>query len=125
MRFKTAGKLIKDGKPLNQREIQQLFKRGETATRALLNRLEDVGVINIDKKGRSNVFYVSANFHDMGSVDDGERFTKLYQVRTREITDRLELHESGILYKILSYFHYERYYLCANPNEPDKAKLEY
>lgn len=125
MRFRAEGKLIKDGKPLKQADIQRIFKRGNKATIRILKELSDKGVISILKEGRSNVFYISARFHEKGNVDTTERFTKLYQVRTREITDRLPLHEAGILYKILPYFHYSRYYLVRNPDEPDKDKLDY
>lgn len=125
MRFKTNGKLIKDGKPIKQADIQRVFKRGKTATRDILNKLESEGVISVLKEGRSNVFYISARFHDKGSVRDSDKFTKLYQVRTREITDELELHEAGILYKILPYFHYTEYYLVDNPDEEDVGKLRY
>src|SRR5699024_10367000 len=125
MRFKTNGKLIKDGKPIKQADIQRVFKRGKTATRDILNKLESEGVISVLKEGRSNVFYISARFHDKGSVRDSDKFTKLYQVRTREITDELELHEAGILYKILPYFHYTEYYLVDNPYEEDASKSRY
>src|SRR5690606_7780038 len=123
MRFKSEGKLIMNGKPLKQADIQRIFKRGKTATIDILKTLEDKGVISVLKEGRSNVYFISARFHEMGSVKDTERFTKLYQVRTREITDSLDLHEAGILYKILPYFHYSEYYLVDNPNESDTSKL--
>src|SRR5699024_7048987 len=119
------GKLIKDGKPLKQADIQRIFKRGRTATRDILNELQAKGIISIQKEGRSNVFYISAEFHEKGSVRESESFTKLYQVRTREITDDLALHEAGILYKILPYFHYTEYYLVDNPDEEDTSKLRY
>lgn len=125
MRFKSNGKLIKDGKPIKQADIQRVFKRGKTATRDILNKLKSEGVISVLKEGRSNVFYISDRFHDKGSVRDSDKFTKLYQVRTREITDELELHEAGILYKILPYFHYTEYYLVDNPDEEDVSKLRY
>lgn len=125
MRFKSEGKLIKDGKPLKQADIQRIFKRGKGATIQILKELSDKGVISILKEGRSNVFYISAIFHEKGSVNTALKFTKLYQVRTREITDDLALHEAGILYKILPYFHFSRYYLVSNPNEPDIDKLDY
>ena len=125
MRFKAQGKLIKDGKPLKQADIQRIFKRGRTATSDILNELQAKGIISIQKEGRSNVFYISAEFHEKGSVRESESFTKLYQVRTREITDDLALHEAGILYKILPYFHYTEYYLVDNPDEEDTSKLRY
>lgn len=125
MRFKSDGKLIKDGKPLRQADVQRIFKRGRTATNTILKTLEDTGVIHVEKEGRSNVFYISAIFHDKGNVRDGVSFTKLYQVKTRGITDKLPLHEAGILYKILPYFHYSEYYLVDNPDERDVSKLRY
>lgn len=125
MRFKSQGKLIKNGKPLKQADIQRILKRGKTATRNILNKLEAQGVISVLKEGRSNVFYISARFHEIGSVRESERFTKLYQVRTREITDSLALHEAGILYKILPYFHFSEYYLVDNPDEEDVNKLRF
>lgn len=125
MRFKAGGKLISDGKPLKQADIQRIFRRGRTATARILNVLEGKGVINIQKEGRNNLFYISTEFHEIGSVRASENFTKVYQAKTREITDKLELHEAGILYKIIPYFHYERYYLCANPDEPDREKIRY
>lgn len=125
MRFKSVGKLIKNGKSLRQADIQRIFKRGKTATFDILKTLEEKGVISVLREGRSNVYFISARFHEIGSVKESERFTKLYQVRTREITDSLALHEAGILYKILPYFHYSEYYLVDNPNESDTSKLRY
>jgi len=125
MRFKAHGKLIKDGKALKQADIQRIFKRGKTATVDLLRTLEDKGVISVVKEGRSNAYYISARFHEIGSVDTAASFTKLYQVRTRQITDDLDLNEAGVLYKILPYFHFSECVLVANPNETDIEALEY
>lgn len=125
IKFRSFGKLIKDDKPLKQAAIQRIFKRGKDATREILRNLEDKGVISVEKEGRSNVFFISAKFHEMGNVRNGDMFTKLYKVRTREITDGLELVEAGILYKILPYFHFSEYYLVDNPDEQDTDKLRY
>lgn len=125
MQFKSEGMLIKDGKPLKQVDIQRIFKRGKVATGRILETLKNHGVISVRKEGRSNVFFVSDRFHEKGNVRVSDRFTKLYQVRTREITDSLALHEAGILYKILPFFHYSEYYLVDNPNEKDASNLRY
>lgn len=125
MQFRSNGKLIRNGKPLKQKDIQRILKRGKTATSTILHKLEKIGVISVDKEGRSNVYFISAKFHEKGNVRDNEKFTKLYQKRTREITDKLALHEAGILYKILPYFHYSRYYLCANPDEIDTDNIQH
>src|SRR5690625_4242164 len=125
MRFRAQGKLIKDSKPLKQADIQRIFKRGRTATRDIINELQAKSVISVQKEERSNIFYISTEFHEKGNVRESKRFTNLYQVRTREITDSLALHEAGIIYKILPYFHYSEYYLVDNPNEEDVSKLRY
>lgn len=125
LRFKSEGKLINNGKPLKQTDIQRIFKRSKRATSDLLSELESLGVITIVKEGRSNVFYISAEFHSMGQRGNSDSFTKLYQVRLSEVVDGLELNDVGLLYKVLPYFHYSEYYLCANPDEQDIAKLSY
>lgn len=123
LRFKSEGKLILNGKPLKQTDIQRIFKRSKRQTSEVLHELESIGVINIVKEGRSNVFYVSAELHSMGHVIDGVKFTKLYQAKLTEVTEGLPLNDVGILYKILPYFHYSEYYLVANPDEPNADNL--
>ena len=125
MRFKSEGKLINNGEPLDQRSIQKLFKLGERRTRSLLNELSDIGIVSIAKEGRSNVYYVSANFHSMGKVTPGVKFTKLYQVKLSEVANGLALADLGILYKVLPYFHYSEFYLVSNPNEEDVTQLQH
>lgn len=117
LRFKSAGKLINNGKALKQTDIERIFKRSRNVTSSILTDLQDKGVTTIVKEGRSNVFYIAAEFHTMGSVTDGVKFTKLYQAKLNEIVSDMELNDVGILYKVLPYFHYSEYYLCANPNE--------
>ncbi len=108
---------------MKQTDIQRIFKRSKRATSELLSELEQLGVITIVKEGRSNVFYIAAEFHTMGKAENSDNFTKLYQVHLSEVIDGLELNDVGLLYKVLPYFHYSEYYLCANPNEQDTSKL--
>lgn len=122
MRFKANGKLIDGGKPLNQRSLARIFKRSRSATTEILRDLEKLGVISVTKEGRANTFYISAKFHSMGELS-GERFTKIYVGKLAEVCEGLDLKEIGLLYKVLPYFHYREFYLCANPNEPDIEKL--
>lgn len=125
LRFKSDGALVKDGKPLKQADIQRIFKRSKANTTAILKRLESLGVIKREAVGRSNEYYISVEFHTFGSVREGARFTKLYQFHANEITSDLDLNEIGLLYKILPYFHYKTFYLCANPDEPDEFAIQH
>lgn len=125
LRFKSEGKLISNGKPLKQTEIQRIFKRSRQQTSVLLNELETLGIIHIAKEGRSNVFYISTDYHTMGSVVEGVKFTKLYQVKLTEVIEGLPLNDVGVLYKILPYFHYSEYYLCDNPDEDSPQEIRH
>lgn len=125
LRFKGDGRLIENGKPLKQADIQRIIGRSKANTTAVLKRLEELGVISKEVSGRSNVYAFNGEFHTYGSVHDGVKFTKLYQYHANEITRDLDLNELGLLYKILPYFHYQTYYLCANPDEPEETAIEH
>lgn len=125
LRFKSDGMLIDNGKPLKQADIQRIICRGKRSTIDILTRLEALGVVTKEVSGRSNVYSISIEYHTFGNVRDGMKFTKLYQYHTNEITRDLDLNEIGLLYKILPYFHYRTFYLCANPDEPDEFAIEH
>lgn len=125
LRFKGDGHLIENGNPLKQADIQRIVGRSKANTIALLRRLEDLGIITKEAQGRSNVYAFNGDFHTYGIVNDGVKFTKLYQYHTNEITRDLDLNEIGLLYKILPFFHYKTFYLCANPDEEDENLLEH
>lgn len=124
LRFNSGGKLIYKGNPMTRADMCRIFKRGKTATDNIISALEDRGILLVNRDSRPITFRLSDEFHAMGVVREGERFTKIYQARTREITDNLSLEDAGVLYKIIPYFHYERLYLCANPDEPDPDKVK-
>jgi predicted transcriptional regulator len=118
LRFKSDGKLIADGKPLKQVDIRRIIGRNKANTLKILNRLEEIGVISKEKNGRANEYYISIEFHTYGQTKEGAvKFTKLYQYHMNELTKDLNLNEIGLLYKILPYFHYQKFYLCDNPDE--------
>ncbi len=125
LRFKSAGKLVADGKPLKQADIARILGRKKRQTIDILAQLEKLRVITCEKEGRSNVYYISVDFHSMGDVVEGASFTKLYQVKAREIAEELTLSEIGLLYKILPFFHYQTYYLCENPDEENPEVIRH
>lgn len=125
LRFKSGGRLINEGAPLKQKDIQRILGRGRDATIAIIKRLESFGIIDVEKKGRKNEYRFNADYHSIGTVIDDTSFTKLYQVKTREKIKKLSLNQAGMLYKILPFFHYDNYYLCANPDEQDPKVIEH
>lgn len=123
LRFKSDGQLVENGKPLKQSDIQRIIGRSKANTTAILARLESLGVINREQVGRSNEYYVSVDFHSYGIVQEGAKFTKIYQHQANVLTRDLGLNEIGLLYKILPYFHYRSFYLCANPDETNDEDI--
>lgn len=119
IQFKSGGKLIKNGQPLQKKDIQKLIGRGKDATSDILKRLEQLNILRTEKHGKSHVYFISPEFHVIGETMKKIPFTKLYQVRTKELISDLSLNQAGLLYKILPYFHFQTYYLCDNPDEPD------
>ncbi|KKB40006.1 MULTISPECIES: hypothetical protein [Bacillales] len=112
------GKLSREGKLLNQKDLQTILGRGATQTKQIVKRLEYLSILIPIKEGRSKVFYINENFHCMGKLLN-KPFTKLLKGRLSTIVDRLPLNQLGFLYKILPYFHFEKCFLCHNPNEED------
>ncbi len=112
------GKLSNAGKPLYQKDIQAILGRGSTQTKQIIKRLEYLSILIPTKEGRSKVFYINENFHCMGKLLK-KPFTKLLKGRLSIIVDELPLNQLGFLYKILPYFHFEKCFLCHNPDEKD------
>lgn len=123
--FKDKEILTKDGKPMKLKDIKEVIKKGETQTRHIMTRLEEKGIIKKEKVGRNNVYKVNSEFHTMGEILEKVPFTKLYQGKAKELLEKINLNQAGILYKILPYFHYSKCYLCLNPNEEDDSKIQF
>lgn len=114
----SNGRLEQDGKPLTKNDIALSIDKKPRRTYDILKKLEEVGVLLVSKEGRQNVYYINADYHSMGvNIKQGMHFTKLFKHKTKELIKDLSLHDSGILYKMLPYFHYQSFYLSDNPNE--------
>lgn len=122
LRIKSDGKLVKgaEGDPMNKSDIARLLDRSRSNANALVGRLAELGLIELKDDG----IYVSSRFHTMGGRIKNEVFTKVYTVKARQTIANLRLNEIGMLYKIIPFFHYSEYYLCADPNA-EKADIDY
>lgn len=118
------GKLKSNGVPLTIKEIAKIIKRAEKATRTSLNELESIGLIK--SEGRPKTFSVNASYHLANTIQDRKnaKFVKLYKSKAKELLEGLSLVESGLVYKMIPFFHYETFILCANPNEPSPQLYE-
>ena len=122
--FKDQGVLTLNSQPMKLKDIQTVIKKGETQTRAILTSLEEKTILRKEKRGRNNVYIMNPDFHTMGEILESVSFTKLFQSKTKELLDDINLNQAGILYKILPYFHYTKCLLCLNPDEQEEITEE-
>ncbi|MFJ7978448.1 hypothetical protein ACIQZI_22840 [Peribacillus sp. NPDC096379] len=123
MKMNGKGLLQKDGKPLKQIDIQNIFGKSKRQTVDIVKRLETLSILIAVKDGRSKLFYINERFHSMGKITREGKFTKLLTTKLREVVKDLKLEQLGFLYKILPYFHYDTCVLSHNPNEQDEKKI--
>lgn len=125
MQQNLDGLLMKDGKNMKIEDIQRVIgkKRGMTTT--ILNSLGEAGVIIKNSAMKTRSYSISRTYHWMGDVEPTLRWTKLYQVENRTRLATLTIQEAGMLYKLLPYFHYETYWLCANPSDKEVQRLNH
>lgn len=118
------GEIKENGKHLKLTDIQKIIKRSEKPTRQTLSQLEKLGLLT--SEGKPKRYKVNPNYHHIGNLHGrkGEKFVKLYKNKAKELLDGLTLNECGLVYKILPFFHYETFILCANPNEPKPELFE-
>ncbi len=124
MKLGGNGKLISNNKPLNFKDIQDAIGRGKDATRAILTKLEEIGIVETVKEGRSNVYIMNPAFHQMGGRLAKQSFVKLHTVKARDVVAELSIQECGLLWKALPYFHYSSFILAENPDEQDFEKVQ-
>jgi hypothetical protein len=116
---------------LTQVDIQKELGKSRRQTIRILNALVDAEVLIKQTRSGRNVFKVNPEFHSMGAVDNDKHYTKiikntlkgklklLYSVEA----DQLNLTQIGLLYKMMPFFHYNKFWLVHNPNEDDFDKI--
>lgn len=123
--FQDKGVLSLNSAPMKLKDIQKVIKKGETQTRTILSNLESMKIVRKEKDGRNNYYVLNPEFHTMGEILESASFTKLYQSKTKELLEDINLNQAGILYKVLPYFHYTKCLLCANPDEQNEADIHF
>jgi len=114
----SNGRLEHNNKPLSKNDIALSINKKPRRTYSILKKLEDIGVLLVHKEGRNNVYFINAEYHSMGvNIKQGMHFTKLFKHKTKDVIKDLSLHDAGILYKMLPYFHFQSFYLSDKPNE--------
>lgn len=123
MQFKKDGLLMIDGKPMKISDIEKVIGKSNSQTKRIINKLANEGLILKRGNNRNREYYIDDKYHSIGKMKRSLKFTKLFKLETRNKTQEITLHEAGLLYKILPWFHYQSYYLCANPYESEPTKI--
>jgi hypothetical protein len=125
LKMHSGGQLVFESKRMSRTEIRKVIGKGDRWTRDILKTLVDAQVLIEAKDGRRKVYNVSDRYHTIGYTLKDRYYTKLYQTKTRADINDITIQAAGVLYKMLPYFHYARYYLCENPNEPNPERLHH
>lgn len=125
MKFNKKGLLMDGNKTLNHADIESILQRSRNVTSKTLKELIDCEILKVEKEGRNNTYYINNKFHTLGAMKKHGSFTKLFIEKLKEVSEKLNLNELGLLYKILPFFHFEKYCLCENPDEPNLDEIVY
>lgn len=125
MRFDRNGALMDGSKRMGVDDIAKVIGKTKRWTIEILASLVRAGVLISEKDGRRNVYNVSETYHTIGRVLEGTPYTKIYQTKTRADIAHISIQAAGVLYKMIPFIHYERLYLCANPNERDFESIRH
>jgi len=134
LKMDSKGKVMLDTKkPMTLEDIAKKIGKKDRQTREIINALVREKALTKVKEGRHFVYYVNSDIHTMGEpIKEGESFTKIMQKATKNklrLLHRgkfagLTLEQIGLLYKIIPYFHWSKFYLVENPDEQDPDKLQ-
>lgn len=125
LRINSGGELSVGNKRMGRVEIRKAIGKSDRWTRGILARLVEAGAIIEAKDGRRKVYNVSERYHTIGHTLKDRYYTKIYQTKTRTDIRNVSIQAAGVLYKMLPFFHYEKFYLCENPNESNPQRLHH
>ncbi|MGF7045702.1 hypothetical protein J2T13_000162 [Paenibacillus sp. DS2015] len=125
MRLDKSGKLYYEGKRMGSAEISKAIGKATRWTATLISTLTSCGVLTESREGRRKVYEIGAEYHSIGKSLSGGRYTKVYQTKTRSDVKNLSVQAAGLLYCMIPYIHYERLYLCHNPDGDDFDALNH
>lgn len=124
LQFNKDGLLIVENEPMTIDDIGIIIRKKRRQTQTIVSKLTSVGIINNIGNNRNPKYVINQEYHSIGEIGDG-MFTQLYQVKTREKASEISLQDAGLLYKILPWFHYQKCYLCSNPNEMNPEEIHH
>lgn len=126
MQLGKEGLLLKDGKPMTIACIAHILGLKERRTKEIITKLADKDIIVKGGTKRNPTYSINRDYFLMGAFKgDKGMFSKLYQMQSRSKLNQLSLEDADILLRILPWFHFQKYYLCSNPYQPDPDQIHH
>jgi predicted transcriptional regulator len=125
MRLDKYGDLYYEGKRMGIVEVAKAIGKAQRWTETVIKTLVTCGVLTESKDGRRKVYAINKEYHTIGETLRDGRFTKVYQTRTRSDVKNLSVQAAGLLHCMIPHIHYERLYLCHNPDERNLDALNH
>jgi DNA-binding Lrp family transcriptional regulator len=130
MQLGKGGLLIKRGKPATLADIANMIGKSERQTARVVNKLDKLGIVLKDGGNRDMKYIINEEYFIMGAFEGGWEgrgmFARLYQLHSRTSKlKKITMEDANILLRILPWFHYQKYYLCSNPYEPNPDEVHH
>ena len=130
MQLDKGGLLIKRGKPATLADIADMIGKSERQTSRVVDKLVKLEIILKDGDNRNMKYLINEKYFLMGAFKGGWEgqgmFARLYQKHSRTSKlKKITVEDANILLRILPWFHYQKYYLCSNPYEPNPDEVHH
>ncbi|MFB5198039.1 hypothetical protein ACE198_24635 [Neobacillus sp. KR4-4] len=110
----------KEGEKMNLKDISLYLNKSESNTKKLLGELVKLEALIREKnpKNKKENFYLLNSDFFTAAKGNGQKikFTKMFHNKLNEVRSKLNDKQYGALLKFIRNFHYQTYYLVANPD---------
>ncbi|WP_059282865.1 BlaI/MecI/CopY family transcriptional regulator [Bacillus coahuilensis] len=121
-----VSKVSKGGtpQPLTMKDMEKVLGKKEDGVKTALKRLEAIGAIRKEKKGRNNVYFINELLINIGKQQAATPFAKVYKTESKKMLEKLTDSQAGLLLKLIPYVNYHYLILTHDPTEKDETKAK-
>jgi hypothetical protein len=127
--LESEGLLASEGKngkpkPLKKSELMKLVGKSKNGFDSVVERLENIGAIIVDRSKRTYRYSISEELVNYGSRKSNDNFTKVYRTKAKALFKKLSDREAGAIFKCMPYVHHRTQALVFNAHEEDLSKVQ-
>ncbi|MED1621672.1 hypothetical protein [Bacillus pseudomycoides] len=106
-------------------EISKKLGKHRNTISPLLDRLvNEFGLVEENKEGKSKVYKLNSNLYACGKQEGAMNFVRMYQTEILNVSKHFNLVELGFLSDLLNYMHCKHHILLQNPEEVHESDME-